>query len=408
MKNLPYASNTAKKRVKKIQKHLQKKIRRIKFSKSILFYILIPAVAIGFAYELQSSQFEIFGKIKHLVQQKIESLTKDPKDLTRKFTNTESNFLNKNPNDLALKERQEFMRKYNRSRVHSLNYYDSKLTKLDILQDKYNKIPRSFDIPKKLRLRVSFWLNIYSKYSSRYYIIHHANYPWIVYDIVDTKSVLTSHQDTAQTKRQAVRNLVLKRKKMVINELKPLLKKKSQSLTKRQKRYVRILSKIKGNKTDNIREAIKTIRIQVGQKDRVKKGFISGLKQPTKIEEVFAKYQIPTRYKYNAKDIAQTIKKQKRKRKNFSGKRFLSEFLAALYVERYQKEIFGIPTALPLKKTKTVTLTKSLKINQITKRFSVSFKDLKLFNPKLRYRNINVATKLPKGYQLRLPKNKRS
>ncbi len=411
MKHLPYASDTAKTRVQKTNKSARKKVsRRKRYFLSFLFYILVPSIAVGLVYKINPSALNVFAEIKYFVQQKIESITTDPKNLTRKFTNAELHLLNNPTSSIkeADRERQEFMKTYHRASVHSLHYYDSKITRLDILQDKYEKIPPAFNIPQKLRLHVGFWLNIYSKFSSRYYILHHEQYPWLVYDIVDTNPILQSQQ-TSQGKQKAIKSLLIKRKNLVVHHIKALKqKKKSARLTKKQKRYARLLSKLKGKKITNINQAMKTVHIQVGQKDNVKKGFISGLKHPTKIEEIFAKYQIPTRYKYSAKDIVKIIKEQRARRRRFSPNRFLSEFLAALYVERYQKEIFGLRTSLPLKKTKAITLSKKLQIREIIKKFSINFKDLKLFNPRLRHRNINVTTWVPKGYHLHLPKRQRS
>ncbi|MCJ8276702.1 MAG: hypothetical protein HRT44_13735, partial [Bdellovibrionales bacterium] len=60
-----------------------------------------------------------------------------------------------------------------------------KRNKPAILTDSQNLMSEDFKIPKSLKNRVSFWLDIYGRYDSRVRVIHDSQYPWIIYEVVD-------------------------------------------------------------------------------------------------------------------------------------------------------------------------------------------------------------------------------
>src|SRR3989344_6914918 len=79
-----------------------------------------------------------------------------------------------------------------------------------ILNDVENKISPDFKVPAELRERVSFWFDIYTKYTAQEEIIHHADYPWVIYRVVDLKPILDAegnkwvnyHLSMAHSKKQ--------------------------------------------------------------------------------------------------------------------------------------------------------------------------------------------------------------
>src|SRR5262245_30994104 len=51
----------------------------------------------------------------------------------------------------------------------------------DALDDPMNRIGPDFQVPEALRKRPAFWFDIYTLYGSNDNVIHHSEYPWIIY-----------------------------------------------------------------------------------------------------------------------------------------------------------------------------------------------------------------------------------
>src|SRR5690606_23277163 len=62
--------------------------------------------------------------------------------------------------------------------------------KESILNDNLNRISDEFSISPVMRDRVSFWFDIYTKYSATEEVVHHAEYPWVVYKVIDLRPIL--------------------------------------------------------------------------------------------------------------------------------------------------------------------------------------------------------------------------
>ena len=66
--------------------------------------------------------------------------------------------------------------------------------KPQLLEDSQDLVSADFKIPKTLKNRVSFWMDIYGRYDSKVRVIHDSSYPWVVYEVVDTRGMARAEQ----------------------------------------------------------------------------------------------------------------------------------------------------------------------------------------------------------------------
>jgi membrane-bound lytic murein transglycosylase D len=150
------------------------------------------------------------------------------------------------------------------------------MNRYDILNDPADRISKEFTISKSFLPRVQFWLDIYTKYTAREYVIHHAKYPWIVFDVVDLNPLELEpmHKWTRYHRGQA---LVKKRTAAVHAALNRLIKLNSfngSKLNELERSILVGLSDISGSRKKVLIEARDNLRTQLGQRDF----FISGLR----------------------------------------------------------------------------------------------------------------------------------
>lgn len=162
-----------------------------------------------------------------------------------------------------------------------------------VLDDFEKRIPSTFDVPDNLRSRVGFWLSVYSIYSSRYHIIHHVDYPWLVFQVIDVTPIAEGpgHKWTRYHRAEAFTEKALK---SVREDLRKLSKmKKYDKLTEKQRQYFELLKAIPGKRQNVFAHAATHTRIQMGQKDFFKMGLMRGSKYLPRMEEIFAQYDLP-------------------------------------------------------------------------------------------------------------------
>ncbi len=177
---------------------------------------------------------------------------------------------------------------------HIVSTINQSFDKNYVLNDLDNKISDDFKIPADLKERVSFWFDIYTKYSAQEEVIHHADYPWIVFRIVDLRPILEAdgnkwvkyHKSKKFSKiqRQDVRNILTR-----------LSKKKSfTKLSPDEQDIHQVLLQIPGKNRQKIAlNALRNLRAQVGQKDFILKGLESSSLYIPELEKVFAEKNLP-------------------------------------------------------------------------------------------------------------------
>lgn len=107
------------------------------------------------------------------------------------------------------------------------------------------------------------------------------------------------------------------------------------------------------------------------------------------------------------KDLSRIIELYHSKSFSFASENFFSEFLAALYTEKYSDKIFpGLPRHSPLN-VHELRLTRKMNVNEIVKVASMSVEDFVGMNPDLA-KLIKLKRPLNKGLRIHVPLESRS
>lgn len=168
-----------------------------------------------------------------------------------------------------------------------------------VLRDPYHRVSESFQIPESLKPRVSFWLDVYTKYTSQDELIHHSTYPWIIFKVVDTRSIFDDPNVNKFTKAHRAEVLIKKERAHVLDVLLRLSRKKNidknlDKLTEEEARIVTMLKDIPGKTRKKVfLDAARGLRSQKGQKDFFQQGLISSAEYLPKMEEIFAQFDLP-------------------------------------------------------------------------------------------------------------------
>jgi membrane-bound lytic murein transglycosylase D len=167
------------------------------------------------------------------------------------------------------------------------------MTKEEILIDKGARITDDFSIPKGLEKRVSFWFDVYTKYSDKNHVIHHVLYPWIVFKVVDTSPIYASNLHK-WTKYHKAKKVVSQEVANVRLALRKLSKRKSfKNLKGLEKEIFTALAEVKGPRQNVMREAAKNMRVQLGQRDFFLSGLTSSAKYLPYMEQEFKAVGLP-------------------------------------------------------------------------------------------------------------------
>lgn len=162
------------------------------------------------------------------------------------------------------------------------------------LDDPSNRLEPEFKIPSALRSRVSFWLQIFGRFTSQTKIIHDRYHPEVIYGYIDfrphfrsTSSAATASYRSDRTEREVLRGLRVR-----MREAAGLTN--TQLLTEFERERLReMLQKVGGLSEKGIAKALRNVRTQTGQKDH----FLSGIERSRQllpdIESVFRERGLP-------------------------------------------------------------------------------------------------------------------
>ncbi len=151
-----------------------------------------------------------------------------------------------------------------------------------------------FGVPTGMEERVSFWLDIYTKYTTDQGLLHDSEYVHLVYEDVDFRSIMKDASLTDSQKRKARRKLVKEAKKRIRRRLLKLSKLKSPAgLEGEDLRYWYLFKNVEGK--NKFRKASRKgrLRFQLGQKDRMIEGIYHAGKYIDQMEEIFREYNLP-------------------------------------------------------------------------------------------------------------------
>lgn len=136
---------------------------------------------------------------------------------------------------------------------------------------------RPFAVPSGLETRVNFWKLVYSKYTTNHAIIHDEDHLDVIYEVVFLSPSLSS-----RAKERKVNRVKSKYKKI----LRKLAVSGNKRLTVEEKRVSKL---VKGG----YYRAARNIRLQIGQKDRFRRGLEISGKYMGQIKKIFRYHGLP-------------------------------------------------------------------------------------------------------------------
>lgn len=150
---------------------------------------------------------------------------------------------------------------------------------LSILQDRDNKVPSNFKIPKYFFNSVRFWFGIYTQYTSDHIVIHDKSNLKLIYDIMDFTDLNKSALNRF-IKNQQMNKYSSERVKLFKNTLADLSKGKSNNdpIAKKIINLIK-LSGVKISKNSSearkiFKDLAEGVRTQTGQRDMIYKGLL--------------------------------------------------------------------------------------------------------------------------------------
>jgi membrane-bound lytic murein transglycosylase D len=329
-----------------------------------------------------------------------------------------------------------------------------------ILKDRENRVSDLFTPSNELRSRIEFWFKIYSIYTISHAVIHDADRPWLIYEVVHLNPVYDKFKKGSERRAEKARLIREAKKRAQAKGAKNIRLQLGQKdsvvyAIKKSGRYLKSMEKIFSDeklpveltripflessfnlnayskdgasgvwqfmsKTGNV---FLTVSQAAGIDERrhpLKATYAATrlLKQNYKI---FKEWPLAiTAYnhgpggllqgikKLGTKNLARLIEKYDHPYFGFASKNFYSEFLAVLHVEKYQDKIFGYLKPDPHLEHDDIEIQYSMRVKYITELCKVTLDEIKIYNPDLQQKALDSHSYLPEGYYLKLPKGKKS
>ncbi len=152
----------------------------------------------------------------------------------------------------------------------------------------------TFSVPPGMEERISFWIDIYTKYSTNQGLMHDSLHVNLVYDVIDFQDIMSDEALSKSQKRRARRKRVKNKKREIQKRLKSLQRLSSPAgLSGEDLRYWYLFSNIKGKY--KFRDAIgrNRLRFQLGQSDRFYKGIYLSGRYLERMEKIFVEKGLP-------------------------------------------------------------------------------------------------------------------
>jgi membrane-bound lytic murein transglycosylase D len=152
----------------------------------------------------------------------------------------------------------------------------------------------AFAIPKGLEKQVSFWTDIYSKYTTEQGVIHDTENLEIIYAEIDFKDIVNDASLSPRQKSKQKKKMVNAKKKEILEILKKLAKVDSpEGLTEAEKNVWQMFANV--NEPDKFKEAMakSRLRFQLGQKDRMQSAIFFSGRYLENMEQIFKQAGLP-------------------------------------------------------------------------------------------------------------------
>ncbi len=152
-------------------------------------------------------------------------------------------------------------------------------------------INQGFRVPKELRESVSFWLKIYSEYTTQHWVLFDSKHPSKIYEVLDFREL------AKKSRSQVVYEILRKRK---IKKTIAAYRAAFRSLIKNphprhpSREEARIIGPLPNvSRSKDYAEMNRTMRSQTGQRDNIIKGLVAGETYFSKMEGLFLKMGLP-------------------------------------------------------------------------------------------------------------------
>jgi hypothetical protein len=172
---------------------------------------------------------------------------------------------------------------------------DATNEKDQILSDSENKIEEDFRVPRRLRGRVAFWVDVYSRFSSSYRIVHDRDNPEIIYGYIDFRPIYSAFPNRlATSKAYQIEKRILTELKGRIAEASGLENNARTQLDAGEKEQIlEFLSKNNIASGERLQVALTRVRTQTGQRDFFLKAIQRSRKYLPQIEQLFRERGLP-------------------------------------------------------------------------------------------------------------------
>lgn len=169
-----------------------------------------------------------------------------------------------------------------------------------ILADSERRISETFMIPPALADRVGFWFDIYSRYDSHKRVIHHTQYPWIIFKVVDVEPIISATYPRFRWMRNQIADDVVKKEMANVRKALDSLANKrrlsdldSDKLTDTEIQVKRALEGLGKDVRRLAKSARRQVRVQTGQRNHFAEGLQMAPRYLSAMEEIFAKHKLP-------------------------------------------------------------------------------------------------------------------
>ncbi len=163
------------------------------------------------------------------------------------------------------------------------------------LDDSESRIERPFRVASSMKGRVSFWIDIYARFSSQFRVVHDKDNPELIYGYIDFSPLYrTMPERMARARAYQIEQRILKELKERVAEAMEVSRPKEPKLTPEEKQSVRdLMAKASIRNAEDASKPIRRIRSQTGQKDNFLKGLARSAKLLPEIEAIFREKGLP-------------------------------------------------------------------------------------------------------------------
>lgn len=152
---------------------------------------------------------------------------------------------------------------------------------------------KTFQVPASLKPRVDFWIKIFSEYTSDQAVLHDAYYPEITYDVYDISHFTRDPSLSYRAQLRRINKFLKGEKSRIIEKLLFLHTNRYNPLTIPLEYFSLFRKFERVSDPDRFLHATQRIRTQIGQRDRLVRGFFFGGRYFDKMTDILREKKLP-------------------------------------------------------------------------------------------------------------------